>query len=72
MIPIDFLILPLGGILISCSILWLMRIYLKRQSGPLFVRMEEEFKKILDDNSLDQEVNGLIDNRLDEESRKQP
>jgi hypothetical protein len=66
MIPIDFLILPLGGIFISCSVMWLIRRYLKKQSGPLIKRTEEELKKILDDNSLDQEVSGLIDKRLDD------
>ena len=66
MVPVEFLVLPLGGIVISCCVLWMFRAYLHRQSGPLLKRLEEEFKKILDDDRLDQEVQCLIDKRLDD------
>ena len=62
----EFVVFPLGGILISSSILWMFRLYMHRQTGPLLQRLEEEFKKILDDSRLDEEVQDLMDKRLDD------
>ncbi len=59
-------ILPLGGMILSCGVLWIFWAILQRRSGPLLERLDEEFKSILDDSHLDEEVQGLIDKRLDD------